>query len=55
MVGVEEVQQALAERHSIEVTCEFCGQRYEVSREDAERALSDTRGKTPQRAVTDGS
>ena len=50
MVGVDEVQQALAERGEIEVTCEFCGQRYPVSREDAERALADTHGKTPQRA-----
>ncbi len=55
MVGVDEVRQALAERGEIEVTCEFCGQRYPVSREDAERALADTHGKTPQRAVTDGS
>ena len=51
MVGVEEVREALAEQGSIEVTCEFCGQRYPVSREDAERALADTGGKTPQRAV----
>ena len=55
MVGTDEVRQALAERDAIEVTCEFCGQRYEVSREDAERALADSGGKTPQRASTDGS
>jgi molecular chaperone Hsp33 len=51
MVGFEEVQQALAERDSIDVTCEFCGQRYPVSREHAERALADKGGKTPLRAV----
>jgi molecular chaperone Hsp33 len=55
MVGTDEVRQALAERDAIEVTCEFCGQRYEVSRADAERALADPRGKTPLRAGTDGS
>ena len=47
MVGVDEVRQALLDRDAIEVTCEFCGQRYDVSRAEAERALADTRGKTP--------
>jgi molecular chaperone Hsp33 len=55
MVGTDEVRQALTDRDTIEVTCEFCGQRYHVSRDEAERALADTRGKTPQRATTDGS
>jgi molecular chaperone Hsp33 len=50
MVGAEEVRQALAERPEMHVTCEFCGQGYAVGREEAERALADTRGKTPQRA-----
>jgi molecular chaperone Hsp33 len=50
MVGVDEVRQALAGRDTIDVTCEFCGQRYEVSRGEAERALADVRGKTPRRA-----
>ena len=54
MVGTDEVRQALAERDAIEVTCEFCGQRYDVSRAEAERALADTGGKTPLRAVQDG-
>jgi redox-regulated HSP33 family molecular chaperone len=47
MVGADEVREALAEREAIDVTCEFCGQRYAVSREEAARALADTRGKTP--------
>jgi molecular chaperone Hsp33 len=50
MVGGDEVRQALADRAAIDVTCEFCGQRFAVSREEAERALADTGGKTPQRA-----
>jgi molecular chaperone Hsp33 len=55
MVGAEEIREALAGRGAIDVTCEFCGQSYAVSREEAERALADTGGKTPQRACTDGS
>jgi molecular chaperone Hsp33 len=55
MVGADEVREALAGRGAIDVTCEFCGQSYAVSREEAERALADTGGKTPQRACTDGS
>jgi molecular chaperone Hsp33 len=54
MVGTDEVRQALAQRDAIEVTCEFCGQRYDVSRAEAERALADTHGKTPLRAGQDG-
>ena len=50
MVGAEEARQALAERGEMQVTCEFCGRGYAVSREQAERALADPRGKTPQRA-----
>ena len=50
MVGADEVRQALADRGAIDVTCEFCGQRYAVSREEAQRALADARGRTPQRA-----
>ena len=50
MVGTDEVREALADRDSIEVTCEFCGRRYDVSPEEAERALADTRGKTPLKA-----
>ena len=55
MVGADEVRQALADRGTIDVTCEFCGERYVVSREEAQRALADARGRTPQRACTDGS
>jgi len=51
MVGADDVRRTLAERGRIDVTCEFCGQRYAMSREQAERALADTAGKTPQRAV----
>jgi molecular chaperone Hsp33 len=50
MVGPSEVQLALAERGSLEVTCEFCGQAYAFSRAEAERALADARGPTPPRA-----
>jgi molecular chaperone Hsp33 len=50
MVGAEEVLEALAEQGSITVTCEFCGQAYAVSREEAERALADASGRTPSRA-----
>jgi len=50
MVGADEVRQALADRGAIDVTCEFCGERYAVSREEAQRALADARGRTPQRA-----
>jgi molecular chaperone Hsp33 len=50
MVGAEEVQKALAERPEMHVTCEFCGQRYAFSRDEAARALADARGKTPERA-----
>jgi molecular chaperone Hsp33 len=50
MVGADEVRQALADRGTIDVTCEFCGERYAVSREEAQRALADARGRTPQTA-----
>jgi molecular chaperone Hsp33 len=50
MVGRDEVDLALEEKGSLEVTCEFCGQAYTFSREDAERALADTSGRTPPRA-----
>jgi len=55
MVGADEVRQALADRGTIDVTCEFCGERYVVSREEAQRALADARGRTPQQACTGGS
>jgi molecular chaperone Hsp33 len=50
MVGAEEARQALADRGEMQVTCEFCGRGYAFSREEAQRALADARGKTPQRA-----
>jgi molecular chaperone Hsp33 len=50
MVGPEEVQLALAEHGSLEVTCEFCGEAYAFSRAQAERALADATGPTPPRA-----
>jgi molecular chaperone Hsp33 len=51
MVGAEEVRQALAERPELHVTCEFCGEGYAFSRGEAERALADALGKTPERAL----
>jgi molecular chaperone Hsp33 len=50
LVGAEHVREDLAAEGGLHVTCEFCGQRYDVSREDAERALADSTGKTPRRA-----
>lgn len=50
MVGADEVREALADRGAIDVTCEFCGERYAVSRAEAERALADAAGRTPQQA-----
>ncbi|MFN8091150.1 MAG: Hsp33 family molecular chaperone HslO [Vicinamibacteria bacterium] len=50
MVGPSEVELALAERGSLEVTCEFCGQAYAFTRDEAERALADAKGRTPPRA-----
>jgi molecular chaperone Hsp33 len=50
MVGRDEVQQALAEHGTMHVTCEFCGKRYGFTREEAERALADAGGTTPERA-----
>jgi molecular chaperone Hsp33 len=50
MMGAQEVRHALADRHTLDVTCEFCGQRYAFTREEAVRALADTEGKTPERA-----
>jgi len=51
MIGPDEVRHALAAEGSMHVTCEFCGQRYAVTREEAERALADAAGRTPRRAV----
>jgi molecular chaperone Hsp33 len=50
MVGREEVRLALAERETLDVRCEFCGQAYTFTREDAARALADAAGGTPPRA-----
>jgi molecular chaperone Hsp33 len=50
MVGREEVQQALAERGELDVTCEFCGRAYGYTRAEAERALGDEGATTPERA-----
>ena len=50
MVGAEEVEQALAEKGVMTVTCEFCGQGYDYTREQAQHALADVGGKTPERA-----
>lgn len=50
MVGAEEVRHALAERGEMTVTCEFCGKAYTFTRAEAERALADASGKTPERA-----
>lgn len=51
MVGHEEVRLALEERGSLAVTCEFCGEAYAFSRDEADRALADAAGSTPPRAV----
>jgi molecular chaperone Hsp33 len=50
MVGADEVRHALAGRGEMGVTCEFCGERYVFSRDEAARALADATGKTPERA-----
>jgi molecular chaperone Hsp33 len=50
MVGPEEVQHALAEKGELTVTCEFCGQAYTFTRDQAARALADESGRTPERA-----
>jgi molecular chaperone Hsp33 len=50
MVGREEVRQALAEKGEMTVTCEFCGRAYTFTAGQAERALADAAGKTPERA-----
>lgn len=50
MVGREEVEHALAEKGEMTVTCEFCGRPYTFTSEQAERALADAAGKTPERA-----
>jgi molecular chaperone Hsp33 len=50
MVGRAEVRHALDERGTMEVRCDFCGQTYSFSREEALRALADETGSTPQRA-----
>jgi molecular chaperone Hsp33 len=51
LVGREQVRLDLASEGGMHVTCEFCGKRYDVSREEAERALADAEGRTPHRAV----
>jgi molecular chaperone Hsp33 len=50
MIGPQEVAHALAENAELTVTCEFCGQAYTFTRAQAERALADESGKTPERA-----
>jgi molecular chaperone Hsp33 len=50
MVGRKEVEHALEEKGAFDVTCEFCGQSYPFDRGQAERALADASGKTPERA-----
>ena len=50
MVGAEEVRHATAEKGEMTVTCEFCGHAYTFTRAEAERALADVQGKTPERA-----
>ena len=50
MLGREEVEQALAERAALDVSCEFCGKAYALTRAEAERAIADPAGKTPRRA-----
>jgi len=50
MLGAQEVAQALAESGAMTVTCEFCGHAYTFTRGEAESALRDVAGETPQRA-----
>jgi molecular chaperone Hsp33 len=50
MVGADEVRAALDACGTVDVTCEFCGQGYAFSRDEAQRALDDPAGKTPERA-----
>jgi molecular chaperone Hsp33 len=50
MVGADEVRAALDACGTVDVTCEFCGQGYAFSRDEAQRALDDATGKTPERA-----
>ncbi len=50
MLGAEEVRQALDEHGVMQVTCEFCGKGYAFTRAEAESALADESGKTPERA-----
>ena len=45
LVGREQVRHDLAAEGGLHVTCEFCGKRYDVSREEAERALADAAGR----------
>jgi len=47
LIGVEETEALLAERGAIEVTCEFCGERFELGPEEARRALEDCEPSPP--------
>lgn len=40
MLGYDEVRSILAERGTVEVGCEFCGQSYRFDRWDAERVFT---------------
>jgi molecular chaperone Hsp33 len=50
MIGPQETRSILDERGEIEVTCDYCRERYVFDRSQAEEALGDRRGDVPPRA-----
>lgn len=51
MLGREEVESILSERENLEVFCEFCNQRYEFDRVDAELMFVDTPVLPPNKSL----
>ena len=51
MIGGEEARGVLDERGEIEVTCDFCGERYVFDRAQTERALADRAAGSPPSAI----
>lgn len=47
LIGAVETEALLAERGAIEVTCEFCGERFVLGPDEARRALADRAAPTP--------
>lgn len=50
MIGPRETRSILEERGEIEITCDYCRERYVFDRPQAEAALGDRRGDVPPRA-----